>query len=107
MRYPKFKGWDWTEVVNYFDRSKKFDYKKLAESPGVWLDEDKIAKDFTDWLWDNHENKVAAKICRLYTAEIAKCNHTYCGPLWQGLYDIEHDETFIKYFIVLFQGMWT
>ena len=100
MKYPKFKGWDWTEVVDYFDRSKKFDYKKpLENSEEMWWPGNKMAKDFTDWLWKHHDNKVAIKVCRLYTKEIAKHNHTYCGPLWQGLYDIEHDRTFINYFI--------
>ena len=111
MRYPEFKGWDWTEVVYYFDRSKKFDFKKPAEEKKeAWVEyEDRMAKDFSEWLWKNYKSKVAVKVCRLYTKKVAEesYSHLYTGPLWNGLYEIESDEMFIKYFIQLMQGMWT
>ena len=73
-----------------------------------WIEsEDKMAVNFIDWLLENRENKILVKVCKLYTAKIAKDNCTYCGPLWQGLHDIEHDETFVQYFGILLQGMWT
>lgn len=111
IEYPKFNGWDWTEVIEYFHRSKKFDYRKLSlhnkKEPQDKY-EDRLAKDFTRWLWENHENKVAVKICRLYVKKLYKASeqHLYNAPIWKGLYKVEHDETFVKYFNLLFQAMW-
>ncbi|MHA2280283.1 MAG: hypothetical protein ACXAC5_05475 [Promethearchaeota archaeon] len=109
MRYPEFKGWDWTEVTDYFDRSKKFDYKKPAENPKeTWIEyEERMSEGFTNWLLDHNKNKIAVKVCRLYTKKISETTSSYTGPLWKGLYEIEHDETFIQYFNLLLRGMWT
>jgi len=108
MRYPEFKGWDWTEVTDYFDRSKKFDYKNpIKVTSETFIEyEEKIAESFGKWLLEHCQNKTAIKICRLYTKKISEMPE-YAAPLWEGLYKIESDETFAQYFTHLLRGMWT
>lgn len=118
MTVIKFKGWDWTEIIEYFHKSKNFDYKKPKKKdlPDECSQEyeDKLIKHFQDWtLYYTEEfrnNKNLAEICepcRAFTQKIAKDNNGYYGPLWQGLHDITDDDTFLNCFFKLLKDMWT
>lgn len=109
MRYPKFKGWDWTEVTDYFHRSKKFNYSKPSRGQEEWHEyEDKLAKHFGEWALGNYKQRwMIVKICRSYLNKVVEVDPSYATPLWKGLYKIENDETFLGYFLFLLQCIWT
>lgn len=107
-----FKGYDWIEIFEYFD----LEYFDLEE-------EEDMLERFRTYIWsfwtwrDNKEGlggeyKFPKKIvdpCRKFVKAVAKESYkiNYCGPLWSGLYDIENDETFMKYFTELLGHLWT
>lgn len=116
----KYKGWDFVEVYETLG----LDYELVSindeteEEEVHWL-RDKIKAcigelcsiSYQEGAVLSFESEKVLLACRAYTAALA-ANYkkdklfTFKGPLYQGLNDIEHDETFLTIFSQLFTFMW-
>ena len=114
-KHKKFSGSDFTEIIDYFKQSKKYPYKMKYFKDPDWIKREEFCNDhFLKWLSEQcfcnaTVQKDIARVCRRYVdalIESSRTNH-YSAPLWEGLSNIQHDETFLKYFSVLFEYMWT
>lgn len=98
-----FKGYDWVELARYFN----------IETMSDIIDPDKECKPLRDFLSSKIDfdrvDKDTLKICKEFLKKLIKSanNHSYDGPLWEGLLKIKHDETFMQFFIILLPCMWT
>lgn len=111
----KFYGSDFTEIIDYFKQSKKYPYKMEYSNDPDWIKREEFCNNhFLKWLSEQcfcneRAKKDIARVCRRYTDALiisSELNH-YSQPLWIGLSRIRHDETFLKYFSVLFEYLWT
>ena len=92
-----FKGWDWTELYQYFKRTDKnpsdekcYTYikKKLQEC-------------------SDNEHKADVMKVREFVRKVSMCQDEYASPLFKGLYKIEDDGTFLNYVVLLLKCLWT
>lgn len=92
-----FKGYDWTELADYFGVKIFINSTKEAEPLKEFL---------KSKIYCNGVEQNTIKACRAYLKELIKFN-MYSTPLWKGLLKIKHDWTFMIYFIDLVDGMWS
>lgn len=117
---PTFQGFDYTEVISYFEKKKLYKAPKLPKDGDhydPWKNDELANKHFTDWLWaeytkhwgkdDQEKQKALVQPCRDYLNAAIACCHFHSKPMWEGLAKIDHDETFLKYFTHLFDYLWT
>ena len=109
MSNYNFDGYDWTELAEYFNVTT------------VNLDADEWDEDTTEYLakhiWNTfhygteEEATNVVNACRAYLTAYINLNNTldlrYSIPLMMGLMAIEHNETFLSYFIQLLPCLWT
>lgn len=101
----KWKGFDFIELA------VKWKLKKLKDTE---------PEDIKKWLWENgvvsaydknndKKQKSIAKDIRGYLKALIKSSKKldYQWPLWEGLANVKHDETLIKFTIDLIDHMWT
>jgi hypothetical protein len=116
----RFKGWDFTEVIEHFKKAKEFG-PSFVPSPvphgKVYMEhEDTVVEEFRSYIFKTYcqleytKPKKAARlvsVLREYLDAVIRCDRSSAAPIWGGLKKIEHNETFLKYFMILFQCMWT
>jgi hypothetical protein len=122
------------EVIEFFDKSERFNYKipeELNEIDEVFNDgsslkvfesepdgEERLQKSFVEWVEKNYafscdeckeDLKIICKICRdflrVLERESKEIDHHH--PLWRGVRKLKDDETFFKFFNILMPQMWS
>jgi len=87
-----FKGYDWTEI---------------AEALKFHLEDPDNAQPLEYYILENwQQDSNIVEQCRAYLCVLSG-HDTYESPLWTGLSKIQDDGTFISYFTLLLDGMWT
>lgn len=111
LRY-QFKGWDWTELADYFKLHKHLqdgdDFTELQEfiynsGDGIYHSDPKVVK-----LAKIREEAIEIACRKFLISLIQSSKKINCVfPLWEGLSRIEDRETFLKHFAFLVGNMWT
>jgi hypothetical protein len=95
----EFKGWDWTELAEYFgcdgsdEESAKAIDEKLVE----------IIGEIHGYSLQAHPD---VKKIREFVSIIHTKDNTYKKPIWKGLSNIKEDGTFLKFVSILYREMW-
>lgn len=101
---PKFKGYDWTELSEYFgldiDGEKEQTLKEFIEEIHGLLHNGKKSKKIA-------ERRI--KALRKYLKEVVDISfqYGYEAPVWSGLARIKDDHTFLRFYTALVYHMWT
>lgn len=95
-----FKGWDWTELAEYFE----------VELPNN--DDDKAIEVLQEWFSNAYGEDCeplpeVVDGCRRFLARLCEISIHNCAPLWKGLAAIECNSSFMRMFIPLLGYMWT
>ena len=115
-----FKGWDYTELLPVLlDKTTEQYEKEYEKDEDCFAADEAMVKDMKEAIFILMEEKEFSKsnkivnkkisYIRKFVKAVADCEKT-CGyryPLIKGLYDIEHDATFLKYTAYLIDSLWT
>lgn len=89
---------------------KGIDWSELSERWGLNLElEDHLLSELTIKHMLQGEPCELAQDIRAFLEALCKQseNWDYCSPVWNGLLEVEHDETLIKFTTQLLECMWT
>lgn len=98
-----FKGWEWTEVANYFSG------KEYITDKDAIIIIDRVCELIRDDLNQDADfigHPDVLKI-REFVRLVAMNEDGFAHPLWKGLYKIQSDLVFLSYFSILYQHLWT
>lgn len=101
----KFKGYDWTEILEAFG----FDTRKGDDKVCVPEMERRINLALHDCHHPegpSEQTKEFLKAARAFARQIAKTANDGANPVYAGLAKVKHDITFLQLFLQLYQGMW-
>ena len=113
--YP-FDGWDWTELAKAWNVYIPDDYwipgmkgyheTAYDHSPVIWLIESALKQ--YDGQRDTRVMRKLANDCRVYLKRLGdeENSHTYSGPMWLGMSQIESDWTLLQFVHTLIGYMW-
>jgi len=114
MTNYEFKGWDWTELLPVVGMEEEYekevedvdpmDYCKAEEAFGVKMS-DKIRRYCFEHT--EEETKEFVEHLRAYLQKVAEFEHSYYGPYYQGILNLECDEVFLQVYALNLTGMWT
>lgn len=94
-----FKGWDWTEIAEYFNIDES-DEKSAEEIESKFL---VISEEIHGVCLGAHPD---IKKLREFVLACHKADTTYKKPMWKGLSAIKEDSAFLKFMNLLYREMW-
>lgn len=114
MSEHKFKGWDWTELNSVVGMEEEF--KELDNAPKDYMKREvAFAKSMAEKIrlysheHTEEETKEFVAHLRAFLQKIVEweTEHGYYAPFYQGILNMEHDESFLQVYARNLRGMWT
>ena len=103
-----FVGYDFSEIIEWLgidmDEHEEKEAIKLAQ-----IEIEKLrSKLGRDGYLDSHDEETIKKVegIRTYVRICSEREMDYSYKIWKGLYETEHDSTFLVYVSVLLKYMW-
>lgn len=113
----RFKGWDWTELLQLKQVAGR-KWPKLPEkletethmtqedAEAAYLIKEYLGSFFCDDSRSKERERVA-KYVRSFCKALSKCKHDYSTPVYAGMAQIEHDEVLFRWVCNNLECMWT
>lgn len=108
----EFKGFDWTELAEYFriiifDDTKHYRDNDILTDLKLKLRELQDITTGSDVDYEDGSNEDVINIRKYISKMIDDSDVGETKHLWIGLNKIEHDWTFLRFVILLLEHMWT
>lgn len=109
--YFPYDGWDWVELCKAFN----IPCYDVSELLGMDYDESLWLKCYLQSVmrhcqpWEGGKNFVLHRTAfevRTFLKELATDGHTYLGPMWKGMSEIEDDWSLISMFVQICDSAW-
>lgn len=98
-----FKGWDWTEVAEYFvGKDCSDEDARIVINRVCALIHGDLYEDTTTVPTHPDVLKI-----REFVRKVSLNEKDFAYPLWKGLCEIQSDFVFLTYFSILYEHLWT